>query len=68
MRLLNTGFGNDFVLICPQCGGHYACNSNDYFKLDKLFVSRCKCGFADEFQRKYVRKNCINTIQKEKKT
>ena len=54
--LLNTGFGNDFVLICPRCGEHYACNSNDYFKLDKLFVSRCKCGFADEFQRKCVRK------------
>ena len=68
MRLLNTGFGNDFVLICPQCGEHYACNSNDYFKLDKLFVSRCKCGFADEFQRKCVRKKLYQYYTKGDKT
>ena len=56
MRLLNTSYGQNYVFICPQCGEHYACNINDDVKVNKLFISQCKCGFADEFQRKCVRK------------
>ena len=62
MDLLGTGFFNNFVLICPKCGAHYACNSNDLIKLDKLFVSQCKCGFVDMYQRKYARKTYFDTI------
>jgi len=54
--ILNTGWGNDFVFICPRCGRHYSCNINDYSASNKIFVSECLCGFSDEFQRKYVRK------------
>jgi hypothetical protein len=65
MRLLGIGFGNDYVFICPQCGAHYSCNINDYFKIDKIFVSQCKCGFTDNYQRIHVRNNVFKRLYKE---
>ena len=65
MELLGTGLGNNYVLVCPQCGAHYACNANDLIRLDRLFVSQCKCGFTDEFQRKHVRKETFKRLYKE---
>ena len=62
MDLLGTGLCNNFVLICPKCGAHYACGSNDLIKLDKLFVSQCDCGFVDMYQRKIARKTYFDTI------
>lgn len=64
-QLLNTGLGNNYVLVCPKCGEHYACNANDIFKLDRLFVSPCKCGFVDNYQREYIRKSIFEKLYKE---
>ena len=63
--LLDTGWGNDFVLICPHCGRHFACNVNNLYKVDTLFVSQCQCGFADRYQRK-IRKEIFDYISKTK--
>lgn len=63
--LLGTGWGNDYVFICPQCGSHYACNVHDDAKIDRLYISQCKCGFIDKFQREHVRKDIFNRIYKE---
>ena len=65
MDLLGTGWGNNFVFICPQCGEHYACNIDDLIKLDRIFVSQCKCGFTDDFQRTRVRNNVFKRLYKE---
>ena len=63
-RLLDTGFGNDYVLICPQCGAHYAFNVNSG-RLNRFYVSQCKCGFTDKCQREIVRKDVYKAMQKE---
>ena len=55
-ELLNTGFGQNFIFICPHCGAHYACNVNDGYKSDKLYTQQCSCGFIDNGQRKFIRK------------
>ena len=65
MDLLGTGFGNNYVLICPQCGAHYACNANDLIKLDRLYVSQCECGFADNYQRRHIRYETFKRLYKE---
>ena len=63
MDLLGTGFLNNYVLICPHCGAHYSTNVNSW-KLDQLFVSQCKCGFADNYQRK-IRNDVFKRLYKE---
>lgn len=62
--LLNTGWGNDYVFICPQCGTHYSCNVHDDRKTDKLYLSQCGCGFTDTFQRNVVRKDIFQHLDK----
>lgn len=64
-RLLNTSYNNNFIFICPRCGARYSCNVHDDLKINKLYISQCKCGFADEYQRKYVRKDYFDIIQEE---
>ena len=66
--LLGTEFGSNYILICPKCGRHYSCYVDDLHRVNMLFVSRCKCGFVDEYQRKIVRKDFfeqISNIRKE---
>lgn len=65
IKLLGTGLGNDYVFICPQCGAHYSCNIHDDFKIDKIFVSQCKCGFTDNYQRTCVRNSVFKRLYKE---
>jgi hypothetical protein len=64
-KLLGTGLGNDYVFICPKCGAHYSCNIHDDFKIDKIFVSQCSCGFTDNFQRTCVRDKVFKRLYKE---
>lgn len=65
--LLGTGFGNNYILICPKCGRHYSCCVDDLYRMNVLFVSRCKCGFVDEYQRKIVRKYFFEQISNTRK-
>lgn len=53
-ELLNTGLGKDYVFICPHCGAHYSANVHSPI-LDEIYVSQCKCGFVDNYQRKIIR-------------
>lgn len=57
IKLLGTGFGNDFVYICPKCFHVQACNVHDDFRADLISVKPCPmCGFIDEGQRNVTRK------------
>lgn len=56
-ELLGTGFGNDFVWICPNCNHVQAANVHDDFRGDRIFVSSCPaCGWFDRDQRYVTRK------------
>ena len=64
-KLLNTGLGKDYVLICPHCGAHYSANVHSPI-LDEIYVSQCKCGFVDNYQRK-IRNDVFKRLYKEDK-
>lgn len=61
--LLGMGIFNDWVFVCPECGARYAFNVHDDYVIDKMYVSQCKCGFADKFQRECVRKDLFIRLQ-----
>ena len=57
IKLLGTGFGNDFIFICPKCFYVQACNVHDDYNCDLIFVRPCPiCGFTDDGQRNVTRK------------
>ncbi len=63
--LLNTGPGNNYIFICPRCGKHYSCNADDYLRIHKIYTSKCSCGFEDEYQQKFIRKDFFDHTHKE---
>jgi hypothetical protein len=65
IQLLNTDPYNNYVLICPHCGAHYSANINSW-ELEQLYVSQCKCGFVDNYQRK-IRNDVFKRLYKEDK-
>ena len=61
-RILNIPF-NSLVLVCPQCGRRFSCDSNNYSACDKLYTQRCACGFADKNQRNFIRKDAYERLK-----
>lgn len=60
--ILGMGWGQDYIFICPHCGKCYSCNVHDDSTLNRLYISRCICGFFDEYQRKFTRKDCYERL------
>lgn len=65
-EILDTGFGRDYVWICPNCEYVQSANVHDDYTGDLIFVSPCPCcGWIDKSQQ-ITRMDFINWLKRRK--